>query len=538
MAKPFSRNGHDDTPLSPHSFDAEAGVIGCCLLAPASCIDEAREVIKSSKWFFDVRNATIWESLVRMAHEDVESIDEVTLQQDLRKRGMLDDCGGREYISTLPDAAPSAKNLDYWLDIVEEKYQLRHYAQTCASVAGRILEHSGEANGLLDEIEHDLRKLFAPKFDEDEAWTFDQLKGYDVKNDPNCLIGLKNGQTSRYLCKGHACWIIAPSGVGKSVFSTQVGMTFAIGQGFCGILPIGPLKTLVVQGENDQGDCAEAIQGIAKHLGIEDFSGQEDLIQKNLKIVRPIGKINKSFCVWLEKKIVEFGAQLVIIDPLLSFAGIDISRQAECSQFLRVFLGPVLHRTGSVLIAVHHTGKPQRDGKGDKPKTLLQYAYDGIGSSELVNWARAVIIIDQVADDSTFRVMLSKRGGRAGATHPSENGEPGEPAQVLWMRHATDGNLYWQQIPPPVEPEPTEDDHQKGRPSVVAEVAASNLFAFCAGCKEQGEALKAICARLEAWLATQRRDVSKSTCKKIIAALVANAKLRKADDRYFKGDEA
>lgn len=535
-----SRNGHAgfSSPattdrLPPNSPEAEQGVLGCILLAPAACLDEARKEISHSGFFYDLRHQTIYESLVRMHNQNTEGIDIITLQQNLKNRGLLEESGGLAYLNLLPDTVPSAANLSYYLEIVAEKYHLRHYIQTCTRIVGQIYEHSGDVNGLLDIVEHDLRKLFAPKFDEDQTWKFDYLMNYDVKNDPNSIIGLKDGKTTRFLCKSHGCLIIAPSGVGKSVLSLQVGMTFAIGRAFASIAPVKKCKVLVVQGENDEGDCAEAIQGIAKSLGLDGFSETDEIMLKNLKVVRPIGKIGKAFCKWLEKKIVEFGADIVIVDPLLSFAGIDVSRQAEVTEFLRVWLGPVLHRTGAILIGVHHTGKPQRENAANKPKTLLQAAYDGIGSSEFVNWARAVILLDQCADTPNFRVMLSKRGNRAGATHPD-----GTPTQILWMRHATDGSLCWEQIMPPEEPEPIEDERQKGRPSVVQEIAWSPLHGFCAACKPDGETLPVISKRLEAYLAASRRDVSKSTCKKIVAALVANAKLRKADDRYFKGEEA
>jgi hypothetical protein len=40
--------------------------------------------------------------------------------------------------------------------------------------------------------------------------------------------------------------------------------------------------------------------------------------------------------------------------------------------------------------------------------------------------------------------MLAKRGSRAGAKHPD-----GEPTTVLWLRHATDGSICWEQCQPP-----------------------------------------------------------------------------------------
>jgi hypothetical protein len=43
-------------------------------------------------------------------------------------------------------------------------------------------------------------------------------------------------------------------------------------------------------------------------------------------------------------------------------------------------------------LALHHTGKP-KTLKETKNWTDIDYAYSGLGSSELVNWARAVMVL-------------------------------------------------------------------------------------------------------------------------------------------------
>lgn len=59
------------------------------------------------------------------------------------------------------------------------------------------------------------------------------------------------------------------------------------------------------------------------------------------------------------------------------------------------------------------------------------------------------------AVEGAFRLMLSKRGKRAGAVHPN-----GDPALTLWLRHAEKG-IFWEQIDPPQEP--VEEARKAGR---------------------------------------------------------------------------
>lgn len=482
--------------------------------------------------FYDLRHRIIYRAMVHL-----KSFDLVTLEQTLRDNGGLEKCGGTDYLLSLPDKVPTAANLGFYIGIVLEKYRLRKIVKTCAEVTNRIFDHpGGDLSDLNFSVQSDLADCFEGDTKPvDQVWDYQYLMGYNVAQDPNCVIGVApDGRFTRYLCRANLAWIIAQSGIGKSVLAVQIGMSFAIGVPMFGIKPFRALKVLYIQAENDEGDTAESIQGVGKHLNLSGDSAV--LMQNNFKVIRPMGRIGKPFCDWLEKIILESKADLVIADPLLSFAGIDVSRQDRVSEFLRVWLGPVLHRTGCVLIGIHHTGKPKSEQRNAVPKTLLDYAYDGIGSSELVNFARAVIIVNQ-PEPGVFRMMLSKRGARANAHHTD-----GTPTQVIWMRHSPDPKqLSWIQADPPEDPPEIKSDSGKkgGRPSAVEEINSMNLHGFCAGCVPSGESQSEAAKRLEKWLAKQHKDISIGTATRAIRRLVESQKLVKGEEGlYFKGPNA
>src|SRR5438132_1429470 len=111
--------------LPPHSVEAEQGVLGCALLSPNECMGECIEKLKAaSEVFYDLRHRTIYEAMVEM-FDHKEAIDLITLQQRLKDRQQLEAVGGLPYLSSLPDAVPSAANLGYYLSIVREKFILR-----------------------------------------------------------------------------------------------------------------------------------------------------------------------------------------------------------------------------------------------------------------------------------------------------------------------------------------------------------------------------------------------------------------------------
>ena len=145
--------------LPPHSVEAEQGVLGCVLLAPHECMGECIERLKcGAEVFYDLRHRTIYEVIAEM-YDKKEAVDVITLQQRLKDRQHLEGVGGYAYLTSLPDAVPSAANLGYYIDIIREKYLLRRLIHTCSDVIGRVYDHEGEVDGLLDEVERDVLRV-------------------------------------------------------------------------------------------------------------------------------------------------------------------------------------------------------------------------------------------------------------------------------------------------------------------------------------------------------------------------------------------
>ncbi len=88
-----------------------------------------------------------------------EAIDVITVQQRLKDKHQLESVGGIAYLATLPDTVPSAANLSFYVNIVREKYILRKMIATCTDVVGRVYEHEGEVDALLDEVERDVLRI-------------------------------------------------------------------------------------------------------------------------------------------------------------------------------------------------------------------------------------------------------------------------------------------------------------------------------------------------------------------------------------------
>jgi replicative DNA helicase len=134
-------------------------MLGCVMLSPNDCMGQCIERFKGDpEVLYDLRNQTIFGALMEM-YDRREAIDVITLQQRLKDTHLLDEVGGIAYLSALPDTVPSAANLSYYMDIVQEKFLLRRMIHVCAGIVGRVYDYEGEVDLLLDEVERDVLRI-------------------------------------------------------------------------------------------------------------------------------------------------------------------------------------------------------------------------------------------------------------------------------------------------------------------------------------------------------------------------------------------
>jgi replicative DNA helicase len=146
--------------LPPHALDMEQGVLGCQLLSPNECVGEVIEKLKGIgvEAHYDLRHQTIQAELFEM-YDARTPIELVTVMQRLKDKQLLEQIGGSAYLAQLQDSVPSAANLSYYLEIVQEKYLLRRMIATCTDVVGRVYDYEGEVETLLDEVEKEILRI-------------------------------------------------------------------------------------------------------------------------------------------------------------------------------------------------------------------------------------------------------------------------------------------------------------------------------------------------------------------------------------------
>jgi replicative DNA helicase len=139
----------------PHSVEAEQGVLGSMLISPRETIAECVEKI-NEEYFYVPAHRTIYNVLVDLWNAG-EGIDLITFTQVLRDRNLLDSVGGAAFVTNLFTFVPTAANVQYYLEIVRDKYILREIISAATESVRRAYEEQDEVDSLLDEVE---QKIF------------------------------------------------------------------------------------------------------------------------------------------------------------------------------------------------------------------------------------------------------------------------------------------------------------------------------------------------------------------------------------------
>ena len=152
---PSTASAQDIHRTPPHSVDAEQGVLGSMLISPRETIAECVEKI-NEEYFYVPAHQTIYNVLVDLWNAG-QAIDLITFTQVLRDRNLLESVGGAAFVTNLFTFVPTAANVQYYLEIVRDKYILREIISAATESVRRAYEEQDEVDRLLDEVE---QKIF------------------------------------------------------------------------------------------------------------------------------------------------------------------------------------------------------------------------------------------------------------------------------------------------------------------------------------------------------------------------------------------
>jgi len=149
--------------LPPQSQEAEMAVLGSMLLE-REAIGLAIEIIPDDNAFYNQNNKLIYATLVSL-YDNNKAVDIITLTEELKRLGKLDEAGGASYITSLTAVIPTSANIAHYAKIVKEKSILRGLISTASQIVSESYDATSDVDGLLDKAERMIFDIAAKKIE-------------------------------------------------------------------------------------------------------------------------------------------------------------------------------------------------------------------------------------------------------------------------------------------------------------------------------------------------------------------------------------
>jgi len=122
------------------------------MMLDRTAIEKSAELLRDVD-FYRPSHGIIFDAMCALNERD-EPVDLITLQEELRSRGKLDEVGGTEYLMALLSQVPSAARVEHYAKIVEEKSILRRLLGAAAEITAMAYDDSADVESITDKAEH------------------------------------------------------------------------------------------------------------------------------------------------------------------------------------------------------------------------------------------------------------------------------------------------------------------------------------------------------------------------------------------------
>ncbi|RLK62820.1 replicative DNA helicase [Atopobacter sp. AH10] len=142
--------------VPPQNIEAEQSVLGSIFLDPDRVVGVLEYLTVDD--FYRKAHQQIFQAMLDLNDRD-EAIDLVTISNLLEEKGQLENVGGLTYLAELASSVPTAANIDYYAQIVNDKSLLRRLIQTATTIAKTGYEDQGNVAAVLDQAEQGILEV-------------------------------------------------------------------------------------------------------------------------------------------------------------------------------------------------------------------------------------------------------------------------------------------------------------------------------------------------------------------------------------------
>ncbi|MCX7926757.1 MAG: replicative DNA helicase [Candidatus Omnitrophica bacterium] len=136
--------------IPPQNIEAEMAVLGSLLLDENAIGFAIESITKDS--FYKNAHRIIFEVILSLYNQN-KAVDLITVTDELKRLGVLEEVGGVSYLTELVNTVPSAANIAHYVAIVKEKSILRSLITNAQKIIQFCHENEGPVDELVDRAE-------------------------------------------------------------------------------------------------------------------------------------------------------------------------------------------------------------------------------------------------------------------------------------------------------------------------------------------------------------------------------------------------
>jgi len=153
--------------VPPQNLEAESSLLGA-LLIDRDAIIRISDIIRADDFYKDAHRH-IFAAILEL-FEKHQPIDLLNLSNILQEKKLIDEVGGRTYLTNLTNLVATASHIVSYATIIERKATLRRLLEAAGRMGDLAFKETDDAEALLDEAEHllfgisqrHLRRTFTP----------------------------------------------------------------------------------------------------------------------------------------------------------------------------------------------------------------------------------------------------------------------------------------------------------------------------------------------------------------------------------------
>lgn len=142
--------------IPPQNLEAEMSVLGA-ILQSSEAFMKCLELLRADQFYRDAHRKIFAAATVLFGRG--EPVDLITITNELRRRGELDEVGSSAFLASLVDAVPTGANVAYHARIVRDKALMRQLITVATDIVGLGFADQEEADQVLERAEQQIFEL-------------------------------------------------------------------------------------------------------------------------------------------------------------------------------------------------------------------------------------------------------------------------------------------------------------------------------------------------------------------------------------------